>query len=165
MSELIGLFRELGAPDPESWARSQFREGIQQLARFSFLKGAWRGVVQEGDTGWIEREVELYQKKPNEVGAGAGRAILRLLDLRADTEDVTELVRTMQWQTLFHVCAVVDSATDDYANPRHPDEHWHLVLHGDLEQCRFDRAQVGGLHESVLETDPTGREMRPRPES
>jgi len=153
----------LGAPGPEGWASSQFEEGIPQLARFSLLRAAWSGVVQEGDMTWIERELDRYRKEPNGVGAGAGRALSRLLDLGARAEDLTELVRTMQWHELFHVCSVVDGAVDDYRNPWQPDEHWHLVLHEDLERCRVDK-DVSGLHESVLELDPTRREMRPRPE-
>jgi hypothetical protein len=165
LSELTELFRELGAPDPESWARSQFQEGIRQLARFSFLKAAWRGVVQEGDVDWIEQEVDRYQKDANGVAAGAGRALSRLLDSGASADNLTQLVRRMQWQTLFHVCGTIDDCGHDYHNPWRPDEHWHLVLHEDLEKCQFTNADVGGLHESVLELDPTGREMRPRPES
>jgi hypothetical protein len=36
---------------------------------------------------------------------------------------------------------------------------WALVQIGDDGDVL---GNIGGLHESVLETDPTGREMRPR---
>ena len=42
--ELTEIFRKLGAEDPEDWARSQIREGIPQLARFLFLREAWRSI-------------------------------------------------------------------------------------------------------------------------
>jgi hypothetical protein len=40
LQELTELFARLGAPRPESWARSQLEEGIPQLARFVFLRQA-----------------------------------------------------------------------------------------------------------------------------
>jgi hypothetical protein len=36
---------------------------------------------------------------------------------------------------------------------------WGLFL---IEESGVPGARIAGLHESVLETDPTGREMRPR---
>jgi hypothetical protein len=165
LEELTNIFRESGAPEAELWAGSQFREGIQQLARFSFLKAAWRSVVDEDEPGWIEEELAYYRKDPNGVGAGAGRALSRLLETGVQRQDITELVRTMQWQTLFYVCSIIDNSIDGYENPWKPDEHWHLVLHKDLDCPTTVEEDVGGLHESVLELDPTGREMRPRPEA
>lgn len=38
LKSLTEIFRQAGAKDPESWASSQIEEGINQLARFSFLK-------------------------------------------------------------------------------------------------------------------------------
>src|SRR5262249_25800627 len=47
--ELTELFRKLGADDPAGWARSQIREGIPQLARYLFLRQAWRQVLGPDD--------------------------------------------------------------------------------------------------------------------
>src|SRR5262245_12222892 len=52
--ELADLFRKVGASDPEGWARSQIEEGIPQLARYLFLRQAWRQVVSEDDASWID---------------------------------------------------------------------------------------------------------------
>ena len=62
----------------------------------------------------------------------------------------------MQAAVLFHVCSVID----DPGELEHEagDVAWALVqVNGDGEVV----GQLTGLHESVLETDPTGREMRP----
>jgi hypothetical protein len=40
--DLAATFRKLGARDPEGWADSQVEEGIPQLARYLFLRQAWR---------------------------------------------------------------------------------------------------------------------------
>jgi hypothetical protein len=37
LDELTALFEKLGARRPELWARSQLREGINQLQSFYFL--------------------------------------------------------------------------------------------------------------------------------
>jgi hypothetical protein len=42
---LTALFEKLGAADPDGWARSQLEEDIPQLARFLFLRQAWRAIV------------------------------------------------------------------------------------------------------------------------
>jgi len=45
---LTEIFRIAGAPDPEGWAESEASEDIPQLARYLFLRAAWRGVVPDG---------------------------------------------------------------------------------------------------------------------
>lgn len=51
--ELTALFRKLGARDPAAWVRSQISENIPQLARFLFLRQAWKLVVNDSDSSWI----------------------------------------------------------------------------------------------------------------
>jgi len=64
----------------------------------------------------------------------------------------------MQAQLLFHICYLLDDPSIDERELA--DVGWALVeTNADLEPT--DRV-IGGLHESVLETDPSGREMRPR---
>ena len=53
IEQLTELFRKLGADDPEGWAGSQVREGFPQLARFLFLRQAWRKIVGKHDETWI----------------------------------------------------------------------------------------------------------------
>jgi hypothetical protein len=54
LNELTALFEKLGARSPESWARSQLSEGINQLQRFLFLRQAWSLILREDDTDWIQ---------------------------------------------------------------------------------------------------------------
>ena len=51
---LLDIFKQLGAADPERWADSEESEGVPQVARYQFLRQAWRQVVAMGDTSWIE---------------------------------------------------------------------------------------------------------------
>ena len=154
--ELTAIFRKLGANDPEGWASSQVQEGIPQLARFVFLKQAWSLVLADGDTGWIAPYIESALKRPDEPYAGVGLALQRLLSAGADPNDLTDVVRGMQADLLFNLCYLL-------GDPGFPnqiaDVSWGLFQ---LDDDDRPIAHIGGLHESVLETDPTGREMRPR---
>lgn len=159
LEELTAIFRGLGANDPEGWARSQVEEGIPQLARFVFLKQAWSLVLADGDTGWIAPTIESARKRPDEPYAGIGLALQRLLSAGADPKDLTDVVRGMQANLLFDLCYLLGDP--DFPN------HIAEVAWGLFQLNADDQPEIhiGGLHESVLETDPTGREMRPRPDS
>ena len=147
---LYRRFKKLGAPDPAGWAKSQVDEGIPQLARYIFLREAWAGVVADGDTGWIDEQMAT---PPDGPGGAIVGALQRLRATGADLKDISRVARTMQSPLLFHLCYLID-------DPQTEDEDigWSL--------CQIDSegrliANIDGLHESVLETDPTGREMKP----
>ena len=98
VEKLTALFRKLGAPDPEGWARSQLDEGIDQLARFVFLRAAWKQVVPPDNAGWIDAWIDSAKARPTDPGAGAGPALQRMLAAGADRRDIHEVVRVMQWE-------------------------------------------------------------------
>ncbi len=155
--ELAALFEKLGAKAPASWAKSQFEEGIPQLARFLFLRQAWRGVVGENDQEWIEQAIAESASHPRDPYAGVGHALARLRARGATDEEITDLVRGMQAKLLFHLCYLLEDPGD--VEPEVEDVVWSLVQ---TDEDGSALNTVCGLHESVLEMDPTGREMRPR---
>lgn len=155
--ELAALFRRLGASDPDEWARSEITERIPQLARYVFLRQAWRNVVSENDTSWIANAINSARAKPNEAYAGVGHALARLKERGATDAELTDLVRGMQAELLFSLCYLLDDPGD--LEPEISHIAWTLVQTDDEGNVV---GGIGGLHESVLETDPTGREMRPR---
>lgn len=155
-SDLADLFARLGAPDPAGWARAQAAEGVPQLARFLFLRQAWRQVVPAGDTAWITAERAHAAAAPEAPFAGTGLALDRLLAQGAQEADLTELVRGMQAQLLHSFCYLLSDPGE--LEPEVADMTWALVQLDDEGQVL---GEIGALHESVLETDPTGREMRP----
>lgn len=67
----------------------------------------------------------------------------------------------MQWQLLFAMCHQLDDSGIIETLPRDgdmPEIGWGLFAvdeDGNPGQC------IDGLHESVLEVEPSGREMRP----
>ena len=156
--ELTALFRALGAPSPEQWAQSQVAEGIPQVLRFLFLKHAWASVVDETDTEWIEREIKNSQAHPARPYAGLGAALARCKAKGVSPEDMSEIARCLQAGMLFAIANLVDGPP--YEPGPLEDLSWGLFQTN--EEGRPFGPQIGGLHESVLELDPTGREMRPR---
>jgi hypothetical protein len=158
LEDLTELFQRLGEKNPESWAASQRDEGINQLHRFLFLRQAWAGVVSEEDDGWMEKEINAAQANPSAPFSGVGQALSRLLASGVSRADLTDLVRGMQVSLLSHLCYLLEDPS--LVEPELQDVGWALVeTDSNLEPTQTG---IGGLHESVLETDPTGREMRPR---
>jgi hypothetical protein len=156
-AELTALFHKLGARDPEGWAASQVEEGFPQLARFLFLRQAWRAIVDEDDPSWIDREIGRAEARPSEPYAGVGHALRKLRARGATDEELTDVVRGMQAELLFQFCYLLEDPGD--VEPEVAGVTWSL-LQVDNEGHVLD--SIHGLHESVLDTDPTGREMRPR---
>ena len=76
----------------------------------------------------------------------------------ASREDIVDLTRGMQARLLFDICylladpSILESSVEDLG--------WALVETD--EDFEPTGETISGLHESVLDTDPTGREMRPR---
>ena len=156
MRALTQLFAELGAPAPERWARAQLEHGVPQLARFLFLRAAWRHVLADGDTAWIGSTIDVAERQPDAPFAGIGAALARLRECGAHDADVAEVARGMQVAALFAWCRLLDGAPP--AEPEVADVQWALVqVSPDGEVV----APVRALHASLLDTDPTGREMRP----
>jgi len=151
--ELTALFRKLGARDPATWARSQINENIPQLARFLFLRQAWKLVVSDNDSSWIAKTRQVDSNKP---GGDAGPAITRLLAAGGQEEDLTKIVRVMQWRLLSGLCRLLDDP--GIVESEAGDTAWRLFQ---VDERDHPIAMMGGLAESILETDPTGREMRP----
>ena len=158
LDELTDTFRKLGAANPEAWARSQLDEGINQLHRYLFLRQAWSQVIAESDENWIADAVRISASTPAAPFSAIGSALARLLAAGAARDDLIDLVRGMQARLLFDICYLLEDP--GFTEPQLGTIGWALVETDD--EFEPTRKSIGGLHESVLETDPTGREMRPR---
>jgi hypothetical protein len=86
-----------------------------------------------------------------------GHALRKLRARGATDEELTDLVRGMQAELLFQFCYLLEDPGD--VEPDVADVSWSLVQTDNEGNVL---GSITGLHESVLETDPTGREMRPR---
>lgn len=156
--ELAKLFEKFGAPNPELWARSQVIEGFPQMQRYLFLRQAWRCVLEERDVMWIEHQVQASERNPSGPYASVGKALKRSLEKGATHQDLTEIARGLQAELLFQLCYLLDDP--GFAERELQKFGWGLFQVDSDDNPISPR--IGNLHESVLETDPTGREMRPK---
>ena len=156
LEELTDLFRRLGAPRPEHWARSQVKEGIPQVHRYLWLREAWKSIVPDESYEWMDAEIETAHAKPNSPYSGIGLAIERCQTKGIEKEDLKEIVRGKQAQLLFALCYLLD-------DPNFSESELKGVSRSLFQTDENGKpvAPISGLHQSVLGTDPTGREMRP----
>jgi len=158
ITELTKIFHKLGANDPKSWADSEIRENFAQLARFVFLRAAWQHVVSEDDITWMDEEIRYSENHPNDPCAGAGLALKRLLAVGANRQDITDVVRVKQYGMMVALCYLLDNPGK--LEPELGNMGW--ALYEKDKNGENTGRLVNMLHESALEMDPTGREMRPR---
>ncbi len=160
LQRLTAHFRSMGAYRPESWARSQLEEGSSQFARFVFLHQAWDAIIADGDTSWIKSCMDAAARCPRDPGSGIGPALERILASGVDPADLAEVVRVMQWQVLQAIAyQLSDSGVVVYPSDDTPRVNWELF---EIDEDGQPLSPICCLHESVLDTDPTGREMRPK---
>jgi hypothetical protein len=161
---LVSIFKRLGAQGAEDWARSEVDEGSPQLLRFLVLRGMWKGVLTDGDSKWMEALITSSRRKPDAPLAGVGAALERLLAIGADPSDLNELVRGMQYETLFGIAYLLDDPITAWDDVQEDVPELEAVRWGLWEEDDGDRPtrRISGLHESALQMDPTGREMRPK---
>ena len=91
LEDLTARFKALGAPDPEGWAGSQHREGIPQLHRFLFLRQAWKHIVSEGDTRWMDYWIAESKRRPDAPYAGLGAALAAAREKGVSDDQITDL--------------------------------------------------------------------------
>ncbi|WP_157050627.1 hypothetical protein [Herbaspirillum rhizosphaerae] len=155
--ELVALFSEVGAGSPESWAKSQIEEGVPQFLRFLFLKNAWDNIPMEGDNRWIDRAISQTRKMPSAPYSGLGGIMSACREKGVTDNDLTHMARCLQVQILFTISHLLEGPTS------YPDSieniSWRF-FETDEDGRPFGK-RISGLHESVLELDPAGREMRP----
>jgi hypothetical protein len=163
---LVERLRVAGAPDPEEWARSEIGEHLAQLARYCFLKSLWPRIIDpwRDEPDWIDHYVTTAESRPGSAFADAGLALQQLLGLGASREVIGRVARAIAYAVVFELLYHLDYGGDPSLEERFPDQFpgWALMERGsDGEPTGRD---LGGLHESVLSMDPSGRDGSPEPE-
>ena len=153
--ELIEIFQKLGAQNPEEWATNEIEEDIPQLARFLFLKGAWKGVVPDNEN-WIENVMANYDPNDNGPYSGMMHSLKEMLDAGVNKKAITEFARCIGAEMIFNISYLLEDPSSVKDNEY---VSWGLFV---TDEDGNPIKELNGLHESVLETDPTGREMCPR---
>jgi hypothetical protein len=152
---LTEVFRAAGATKPELWARSQVHEGINQLARFSFLKTLSTAWLPETATDWVEAHLHSPLTAAAHPGAQLSAAVQEMTTKGVSSESIVDLIRVIQFETLFHVCQTLDEGNAGSATGI----DWALF---EVDEEGRPTRVIDALRESLLSFDPSGRELRPR---
>ncbi|HYD74135.1 MAG TPA: hypothetical protein VEF55_13435 [Candidatus Binatia bacterium] len=132
-------------PEPESWASSEVKEGINQLGRAAFLTAAWRQIVSERDHSWIDQALVADSHDTY----GLGQSLRRILNAGVDKSDLTFVVRAMQHELLAGIAYLLDDQRNLPVT---------FALFEIDPETRCPVSEIAGVHESTLETDPEGIE-------
>jgi hypothetical protein len=113
-------------------------------------------IIQAGDMAWIEAYLSAAEREPDGSSPGVGHALKRLIADGARREDLTALVRGMQSELLFAFCYLLEDPNIADEGVEHVGSR---LVETDADYNPTDRP-IGGLHESVFETDPARPENR-----
>jgi hypothetical protein len=155
LKSLTEVFRQAGAIAPEMWAKCQIEEGINQLGRFSFLKAITSEWLKEEDLNWVDNQIEFNYSQPAEPCSQLPNALKEMRERNGSREAIVDLIRVIQFDTLFHVCSIIDKSIEADT----PVKNWSLY---ELDEDNNPKDSLNELHESLLAFDPSGKEMRPR---
>ena len=122
-----------------------------------FLKGAWQLVVSDEDTSWIDSLLQNVPSGSSDPFADAAHSIRAMLDAGVSKSVIARLVRAVQSEFLSDLCYMMDDPGSIEGNDECVD--WSLIENDDDGN---PGRIINGLHESVIETDPTGRECEPK---
>lgn len=114
--ELIEAFRRLGVARPESWARSEVREGINQLSRARLLYWLSSKVVQtdDGHDSSLATAVRQYDRdEERQPGRGVvshpeAAIYKRMLAAGFSERDIWVIIRQAQIKSLMNFVCVLD---------------------------------------------------------
>jgi hypothetical protein len=140
IASLTARMQQLGAEDPEEWARSEITENIAQQARYLVLRRLWGEAIDP----W--RNQDTLRRIP---------VTARLLNAQADPGDLSQALRLAAYEAVFTVLWVLDEGYDPQAPADAPG--WRL-MEKDAASKQLTGRNVGSLHEDILSLDPSGRE-------
>jgi hypothetical protein len=158
-THLIRELERLGAVDAEDWVRSEIEEGIPQTARFLVLRRLWEHIDswRHESSHWSMAYIDDAEQDPTGAFADAGLAMKKMIQAGITPEEIGCVARMAAYEATFGTLEVIDECCDPDAGEDLP--CW-ILIEADSE-CEPTGRQIGGLHESILSLDPSGREGRP----
>ena len=124
-----------------------------------FLRGVWRGVIPSRDTDWVER-VSAQAGHDGPLG-DYGPLMRSMLDRGVPATDIARFAQIAAYEATFGLLYHLEDGYASYEGfAPEPEERAWAVFEVDPESDA-PRDRLPGLHESLLGSDPSGREMRP----
>lgn len=137
-------------------------------SRELFLTDLWSLLIDEDDRvnghpSWIE---SWFRGTPSDgvPDHPTAAALHRMLASGTDVDDLTDVVRTMQYEIVYNVCQLLDDPAllgiRTGRDPERAEPGWELIAVRTAPPP--DRRPLGELHSSLAEHDPSGRGGEPR---
>lgn len=116
-------------------------------------------VPSEEDVSWVRRVSALPLK--NEPLGDFGALTKRMLDCGLSEYDIARFAKIVGYETAFGLAYLLEDPAAGFSSTSNPEKiSWALYrTDGGTEQ---PVEPLTGLHELVLQMDPSGREMRPK---
>ena len=111
--------------------------------------------LKEDELDWVNNRIQYNYSTPGDPCSQLPQALKEMLDKNVSREAIIDLIRVIQYETLFHVCSTIDRTYEADT----PVSEWSLYQLNDNDD---PTDIISGLHESLLEFDPSANEMRPR---
>ena len=115
---LIRVLNQAGIDDSESLLESHREYGTPVLAKAIFMREAWRPILRNGDSSWIDNTIEEMKSRVGRTDLYAKRFLPEQPDLlaalqilkrsNADLEAVTHIVRQAQVSVLDWLVSILD---------------------------------------------------------
>ncbi len=138
LRKLTSQFEQLGAPNAESWAKSQLREGFDQISRATMLRFFADKTVENG-------KVPQYFRDAESVTAHVKNAVDQI-DKAGLTDEVEIVLKLALFNAMSDVMVVLDGNAAIENNP----EDIEIGLYK-LDSEFSPETQIVALHESWSE--------------
>jgi len=137
---ISALLEEMGAQDPNSWARSEVSENLAQTARYIVLSRIRRETIDKWSTpGEIDRDSQYSDEYKSIVS--------QLKSLGASEDLLVQFAKNIAYSTAFSICYIIDEGVDPWGPEEAPG--WSPVeINSEGELTGRD---VGSIHESLSE--------------
>jgi hypothetical protein len=146
--ELVALLRKLGAGNPEHWISENggLAQNRASIARFLFLRQAWRRLQKIDDDSWIQHLLDVDE---GSMKAPFREALQRVLASGVNQSDLTMLVALKQSEALFSICYVLEDA--NVSEPEVANMRWGLFV---LNEDGSPGEPLSALYEDVYRSIP-----------
>jgi len=124
-----------------------------------FLRGLWKSIPDEDDASWVQRVAQL--PVTSEPLGDFGEIVREMLQKGVSAAAIARFAKLVGYETAFGICYHLDDPHASYEGfgDKPQEVAWGVFS---LDPATDEPASpLEGLHERLLSSDPTGREMCP----
>lgn len=128
--------------------------------RRAFVRSVWFNVPSEDDVSWVRR-ISMLPPAPKEPLGDYGALVKRMLDCGLTEHEIARFAKLVGYETAHGIMYLLADPSAGFPEINNPENvAWTLYQIDPKTEAPIE--PLSGLHEDMLELDPSGREMRPR---